>query len=76
MLNLESTSSRMSHLARQEIYQDQTDGLDGILADIESVTAGGVQRLAADLFQTGQLGVTVLGAVNGLRLPVERLALD
>lgn len=76
MLNLESTSSRMSHLARQEIYQDQTDGLDGILADIESVTADGVQRLAADLFQTGQLGVTVLGAVNGLRLPAERLTLD
>jgi predicted Zn-dependent peptidase len=76
MLNLESTSSRMSHLARQELYQDQTDGLDGMLSAIEGVTAEGVQLLAQDLFQTGQLGVTVLGAVNGLELPADRLTLD
>ncbi len=76
MLNLESTSSRMSHLARQELYQDRTDGLDAMLAQIEAVTADGVQQLARDLFQTGRLGVTVLGAVNGLQLPAERLVLD
>ena len=28
MLGLESTSSRMSHLARQEMYRDRNDGLD------------------------------------------------
>ena len=39
MLNLESTSSRMSHLARQEIYRDRTDTLDEMLAAIERVTA-------------------------------------
>lgn len=76
MLNLESTSSRMSHLARQELYQDHTDGLDGMLADIEAVTVDGVQQLAGDLFQTGQLGVTVVGAVPGLQLPADRLTLD
>jgi predicted Zn-dependent peptidase len=76
MLNLESTSSRMSHLARQELYRDTTDGLDAMLAQIEAVTADGVQALALDLFQTGRLGVTVLGAVNGLQLPPERLVLD
>ena len=31
MLNLESTSSRMSHLARQEIYRDRADTLDEML---------------------------------------------
>jgi predicted Zn-dependent peptidase len=76
MLNLESTSSRMSHLARQELYRDPTAGLDAMLQQIEAVTAGGVQQLAQDLFETGQLGVTVLGAVNGLQLPPDRLVLD
>jgi len=76
MLNLESTSSRMSHLARQELYRDPTAGLDAMLREIESVTAAGVQQLAQGLFETGQLGVTVLGAVNGLQLPPERLVLD
>ncbi len=38
MLGLESTSSRMSHLARQEMYRDQTFGLDEMLAAIEAVT--------------------------------------
>ena len=39
MLNLESTSSRMSHLARQEMYRDRADSLDEMLAAIERVTA-------------------------------------
>ncbi len=35
MLGLESTSSRMSHLARQEMYGDQTETLDEMLAAID-----------------------------------------
>ena len=38
MLNLESTSSRMSHLARQEIYFDRQFGLDETLEGVERVT--------------------------------------
>ena len=38
MLNLESTSSRMSHHARQEIYRDPPDSLDEMLAAIERVS--------------------------------------
>jgi hypothetical protein len=34
-----------------------------------------VQRVARDLFADGALAATVLGAVNGLQLPPERLAL-
>ena len=40
MLNLESTSSRMSHLARQEIYFDRQFGLDETLEGVERVTLG------------------------------------
>ena len=42
----------------------------------EVVTAGEVQRVAADLFRTGSLAATVLGNVNGLQIPRERLDLD
>jgi predicted Zn-dependent peptidase len=75
MLNLESTSSRMSHLARQEIYRDRTDTLDEMLAAIERVTAEDVRRLADRLFTNGSLGATVLGDVNGVQVTREQLAL-
>ena len=76
MLSLENTASRMSHLARQEIYFDRQFGLDETLQGIERVTADDVQRVAADLFRNGSLAATVLGNVNGLQLPRERLDLD
>jgi predicted Zn-dependent peptidase len=75
MLNLESTSSRMSHLARQEIYRDRADSLDDMLAAIEKVAVQDVARLADEFFQNGALGVTVLGNVNGLQVHKEQLAL-
>ncbi len=75
MLNLESTSSRMSHLARQEIYFDRQFGLDETLQGVERVTLDDVQRVARDLFADGSLAATVVGAVNGLKIPGERLAL-
>jgi predicted Zn-dependent peptidase len=75
MLNLESTSSRMSHLARQEIYFDRQFGLDETLQGVERVTVGDIQRVAQDLFADGGLAATVLGSVNGLQIPQERLAL-
>jgi len=61
MLSLENTASRMSHLARQEIYFDRHFGLDETLAGVERVTAADVQRVARDLFANGSLAATVLG---------------
>jgi predicted Zn-dependent peptidase len=76
MLSLENTASRMSHLARQEIYFDRQFGLDDTLAGIERVTAADVQRVAAELFTNASVSATVLGNVNGLEIPKARLALD
>jgi len=76
MLSLENTASRMSHLARQEIYFDRQFGLDETLQGIERVTTADVQRVAADLFRNGSLAATVLGNVNGLQIPAARLDLD
>jgi predicted Zn-dependent peptidase len=75
MLGLESTSSRMSHLARQEMYRDHTFGLDEMLAAIEKVTEDDVLKLADRFFADGSLAVTVLGNVNGLQVTKEQLAL-
>jgi predicted Zn-dependent peptidase len=61
MLSLENTASRMSHLARQEIYFDRHFGLDETLAGVERVTESDVQRVASDLFANGSLAATVLG---------------
>ncbi len=61
MLSLENTASRMSHLARQEIYFDRHFGLDETLNGVELVTDVDVQRVAEDLFSNGSLAATVLG---------------
>ncbi len=76
MLSLENTASRMSHLARQEIYFDRQFGLDETLQGVERVTPADVQRVASDLFKSGSLAATVLGNVNGLQIPRERLDLE
>ena len=75
MLSLENTASRMSHLARQEIYFDRHFGLDETLAGVESVSAEDVQRVANELFSGGQLAATVVGSGTP-DLTSERLALQ
>ncbi len=75
MLNLESTSSRMSNLARQEMYFDHHVGLDETIRGVEMVTEDDLARVAASLFAEDALAATVLGQVDGLSLPRERLAL-
>jgi predicted Zn-dependent peptidase len=62
MLSLENTASRMSHLARQEIYFERHFSLDETLAGIEAVTADGVERVANELFANDALAATVVGA--------------
>ena len=76
MLSLENTSSRMSHLARQEIYFDRQFSLDETLEGIERVTPADVQRVASELFSDESLSATVLGQVDGLQIPRERLNLN
>jgi predicted Zn-dependent peptidase len=66
MLSLENTGSRMSYLARQEIYFGRTFSLDETLGAIEVVTADDLQRIANDLFQ-GDLGMSLLGNLKGYR---------
>jgi predicted Zn-dependent peptidase len=66
MLSLENTGSRMSHLARQEIYFARQLSLDETLQGIEAVQAADVQRIANEIF-TGGLAMSVLGNLKGYR---------
>ena len=75
VLGLESTTSRMSQLARSEMCFGRQIGIDETLAALDRVTADDVQRVAADLFASGNLAATVLGPVNGTAISESQLDL-
>ncbi len=68
ILSLESTNSRMTNLARQQIFFGQFFSMDELLAAIEAVTSEQVLELARESFVPDQLSLTVLGKVDGLQL--------
>jgi predicted Zn-dependent peptidase len=74
MLSLESSTSRMSNLARQEMYFDRFFGLDEIIERIEAVTAPDLQALAQEYFQPDRIAVTVLGNLDKLKISRDSLA--
>jgi predicted Zn-dependent peptidase len=74
MLSLESSTARMSNLARQEMYFDRFIGLDEIVNSIEKVTSEELIQLANDFFKPESVAVTVLGNLNGLKISREQLA--
>lgn len=74
MLSLESTSSRMANLARQERYFGRVVSMDEIIASIESVTAEQVAALANEWFHQDLIAMTVLGNLNGFQFGRELLA--
>ena len=72
-LSLESTSSRMSNLARQELFFGKFYTVDQMVESIEQVTADEVQKISQDLFGHNQVGLSVLGKLNGLVVNPEEL---
>jgi predicted Zn-dependent peptidase len=73
MLSLESTSSRMSNLARQQMHFARFFSLDELVESIEKVTADEVQRVAQDFFQAKDIALTILGNLNGFKVTREDL---
>jgi len=73
MLSLESTASRMSNLARQEMYFGKFFTLDELVESIESVTAADVQRIAQTFFDPKQIALTVLGNLESFKIGREDL---
>jgi len=74
LLGLESSSSRMSNLARQEMYFGRTFSVDEIAAEVEAVTAMDVQSLARQLFRPEAIALTVLGNLGSLNITRQSLA--
>jgi predicted Zn-dependent peptidase len=68
MLSLESSTARMSNLARQEMYFDHFQDLDELIDKIEAVTAEDLQGIAQEFFKTESIAVTALGNLSGLKI--------
>src|ERR1700720_345301 len=74
MLSLESTSARMSNLARQAMYLHRFISLDEMLASIEAVTREEVHTIARDFFEPSRITLTILGSLNGFHATRDLLA--
>jgi len=73
MLSLESSTSRMSNLARQEMYFERFFSLDETIDQIEAITSEQVTEMAGSLFQTDKIAVTALGNLDGLKISRDEL---
>jgi predicted Zn-dependent peptidase len=65
MLNLESTSSRMSSLAQQEMNFGRFISPDEIIERVDAVTAEEISRLANEIFRAEAIAASVLGDLTG-----------
>lgn len=68
VLSLESTTSRMGNLARQELFFGRFVSIDETLQRIEKVTAADVQKLAQRFFDPKSMAVAMLGRLDGFKL--------
>ncbi len=74
VLGLESSSSRMSNLARQQMYFGRFFSIDDITSEVNRVTREDIQRLAVELIQPEKLALTLLGNLGSLKIERESLA--
>jgi predicted Zn-dependent peptidase len=73
VLGLESSSSRMSNLARQQMYFGRFFSVDDITSEVNRVSREDIQRLAVELIQPEKLALTLLGNLGGLKIERESL---
>jgi predicted Zn-dependent peptidase len=74
VIGLESSGSRMSNLARQQMYFGRFFGIDEIIEEIEAVTSADVQELAQRLFQPEAMALTLLGNLGSMKIEQQDLA--
>ncbi|MCL6553372.1 MAG: insulinase family protein [Firmicutes bacterium] len=64
LLNLESTGSRMSKLARSELYHGRQFTMDELIQKIDAVTPEAIRRLARDIFTADQMAMAAIGPLT------------
>ncbi len=69
MLSMESTSTRMCRIAKEELYFGRSLSLKEIVCEIDKVSLQAVQALAKVLFQQNTLSMTAVGQLNRAALP-------
>ena len=74
LLSLESSSSRMSNLARQEKYLGHFLTLDEVGQRIEEVKDADLRDLANEWFHQDRIALAVLGNLDGFEMGREHLA--
>jgi predicted Zn-dependent peptidase len=74
VLGLESSSSRMNNLARQQIFFGRFIPVDEIVRDIDAVTPEDTKRLANQLFQPELLALTLLGNLGPMKIGRQNLS--
>jgi predicted Zn-dependent peptidase len=73
MLSMESSTARMSNLARQEMYYNRFFGMNEIIERVQAVSAEDVLQNANEFFCSDQIGVTILGNLTGLKITLDQL---
>ncbi len=68
ILGLESTSSRMNNIARQEIYHGRYFSPKEIMEEIDSITLRQIKDLASGIVRKDMLALTVYGPVQQEKL--------
>ena len=68
LLSLESSTSRMGNVARQEMYFGRYISQGEIARSVDAVTAEQVMAVGQEFFRPERLAITVLGPINGLKL--------
>ena len=68
LLGLESTASRMGHLARQYLYFGRYITQDEIARAVDRISLEDVQEVARETLRSEHLAVTVLGPLDHLKL--------
>ena len=63
MLSLESTTSRMSKLARDVMFEDRPTSLDAMLADLDRVTDAQVHRVAQECLDAERFSLSAVGPI-------------